>query len=156
MANIAKAKHQQRSGLFVGGKTQRDYPEYQCWIGIIQRCYDPASTVYEYYGERGVFMAEEWRHDFQKFFEHVGHRPSADHQLDRIKNEKGYVPGNVRWATRKEQCRNRRSNRFLTGGGQTLLLIEWAERLKCSHTTIVNRIKRGWSEEAAVTTPVKH
>lgn len=59
-------------------------------------------------------MCEEWRESFEAFFAHVGPRPSLAYSLDRIDNDRGYEPGNVRWATDSEQQQNRRFARDLT------------------------------------------
>lgn len=83
-------------------------PEYKCWQQIKQRCLNPRHLAYPNYGGRGITMAAEWADDFEAFFAHVGPRPSPKHSLDRRDNDSGYVPGNVRWATKSEQNRNRR------------------------------------------------
>ena len=80
--------------------------EYTVWVTVKDRCLDPTSKAFPYYGGRGVKICEEWLHDYAAFLAHIGRRPSSDHQIDRINNCGNYEPGNVRWATRKEQCRN--------------------------------------------------
>jgi hypothetical protein len=82
--------------------------EYVIWMSMIQRCYDPNAINYSYYGGRGVRVHEPWRTSFELFLADVGHRPSVGHSLDRVDGTKGYVPGNVRWATVQQQTDNRR------------------------------------------------
>lgn len=87
------------------------------------RCYIPGSSGFHKYGARGIAVCAEWREDFAAFLAHVGPRPSPQHSIERKDNEGDYEPGNVRWATAKEQARNRRSSRMLThedGRTQTL------------------------------------
>jgi hypothetical protein len=68
-------------------------------------------------------MAKEWVNDFPSFLAHIGKRPSPLHTIDRINNDRGYVPGNVRWATRAEQSNNSRRCRMITFRGETLPLL---------------------------------
>lgn len=86
--------------------------EYFALKGATQRCHCPTHFNYHLYGARGLAVAPEWRGRgaFDRFLEHIGPKPSPDLTLDRIDNDKGYQPGNVRWATMAEQARNRRSN----------------------------------------------
>lgn len=87
--------------------------EYRVWMMMHQRCENPNHIHYRHYGGRGIGIFEEWhkRHGkdgFGKFLEHIGKRPSLKYSIDRIDNDKGYEPGNVRWATSKEQRANQR------------------------------------------------
>tara|TARA_R110002074_G_scaffold371192_1_gene546234 strand:- start:83 stop:580 length:498 start_codon:yes stop_codon:yes gene_type:complete len=77
----------------------RNTLEYGAWARIKSRCYNPRHKSFNRHGGRGITMAAEWRDDFQLFFDHIGPRPSPKHNVDRIDNDKGYEPGNVRWAT---------------------------------------------------------
>lgn len=129
--------------------------EYNVWKMMKQRCHNPKHENYRYYGRRGIFVCSRWRSSFRRFLLDVGSRPSMLHTLDRIDNSKGYKPGNVRWATKQEQLRNTRSNVRLTFNGETATAIEWAERLGLKHSTILSRVRRGWSPEETLTTPMR-
>lgn len=82
--------------------------EYRAWYAMRRRCNDPKNKAYKNYGGRGIRVCDEWQNDFQAFLDHVGIKPSPDLSLDRIDNERGYEPGNVRWADQSTQSRNRR------------------------------------------------
>lgn len=127
--------------------------EYATWDRIIQRCENPVYHGYKNYGARGITICTEWRASFLAFLGDMGPRPSNQHSIDRIDNDRGYEPENCRWATHKEQQRNRGNNRRLTHNGETLCLSEWAERLGVNIDVIQQRLLRGWSIEKTVTTP---
>ena len=76
---------------------------------MIARCYNPNSKYFSYYGGRGIAVCDQWREDFQTFLRDVGLRPPGT-SIDRYPNGNGnYEPGNIRWATDKQQNLNRRS-----------------------------------------------
>jgi hypothetical protein len=135
------------------GYTDEERPLVRILRGMEQRCHNPKNKNYANYGGRGIEVCTEWRQDPKAFIQHIGPRPSPQHTVDRKDNSKGYEPGNVRWALPTEQGRNTRLNRPITARGETLLLIEWAERTGLSAQTIFERLKMGWTEEAAVTVP---
>ncbi|MNE83662.1 hypothetical protein D3C80_1804970 [compost metagenome] len=84
------------------------YSLYRCYINILARCRNENHPRYADYGGRGIPCHFE---SFEAFARGVGLRPSSGHSIDRIDNDRGYEPGNVRWATDAEQSRNRRAPR---------------------------------------------
>lgn len=85
-------------------------PEYRTWLSMIERCTNPRAIGYKHYGGRGIAVCEAWRNSFQAFYSYMGSRPKGL-TIDRIDMNKGYEPGNVRWATKQVQVRNRRINK---------------------------------------------
>ena len=83
---------------------------YFIWQGIRRRCLDPMDSKYADYGGRGITVCARWagRDSFPNFMRDIPPRPSSKHTLDRINNDGNYEPGNVRWATKKQQANNRR------------------------------------------------
>jgi hypothetical protein len=75
---------------------------------MIQRCTNPDHPAYHLYGGRGISICERWLSSFTDFLIDVGESPSFEHSLDRKDNNGNYEPGNIRWATKLEQTRNRR------------------------------------------------
>lgn len=134
----------------------RKAPEvYHAWQSARQRCENPKNPAYLYYGGRGIKMAPEWAdraEGFLRFFAYIGPRPQGM-SLDRINNDGNYEPGNVRWATRLQQSRNRRNNRLYAYRGKAQTAIAWAEELGVSYANLAARLKRGWTMEEAVTRP---
>lgn len=124
--------------------------EYRAWINMKRRCLNPKCPSYRHYGGRGIKVYKPWIRSFEKFFKEVGKRPSPQHSLGRINNDKGYIPRNVEWQTICRQKRNTRANRFLKVNGKRLIITDWAQQLGIHPTTLGSRLRRGWWMEKAV------
>ena len=115
---------------------------YETWDGIVDRTTRPASHRYPDYGAKGIGIYPDWL-VFENFYAYVGDPPSKAHSIDRIKNERGYEPGNVRWATKKEQGLNRRTTKFVKIGEQVLCLSDAAKVLGVAKCTTARWLKDG-------------
>ena len=127
---------------------------HNTWCTMIERCTNPKSGKWSVYGGRGIRVCERWL-TFELFLADMGERPSAKHSLDRIDVDGDYEPGNCRWATQREQQRNRRNNHIVEYRGERACLAEWAERTGIRHHTILYRLRSGWSVDEALTRPVR-
>ncbi len=125
-------------------------PEYKVWKRMIERCYNPSRNHYEDYGGRGISVCDHWRSSPANFLKDMGPRPTPTHEIDRIDNNGNYEPGNCRWATRKAQNRNRRSNRHLTHNGDTMTVADWSDKIGISQQLIYARLHRGKTIEGAL------
>lgn len=126
-------------------------PTWRSWQSMMNRCERPHQPQYADYGAKGVRVCERWK-TFDNFLADMGHRPSGK-TLDRIDNAKGYEPGNVRWATTKEQGSNRACVDNITYQGRTQNPEDWARELGLKPQTIRSRIARGWPLERVLTKP---
>lgn len=81
---------------------------YRSWAAAKNRVFNRKGSDYGYYGGRGITMYAPWAKNFLQFYKDVGDAPSKNHTLDRIDPNKGYEPGNVRWASRWAQSVNQR------------------------------------------------
>lgn len=129
--------------------------EYSTWSGMITRCENPRSKDYSRYGARGIKVCERWRNCYDNFLKDMGRKPGKSYSLDRINNDGNYEPGNCRWASKKEQSNNQRTNVKLVHNGQTATVAEWAELTGLRHDTIGFRLRTGWSVSRTLTTPAR-
>lgn len=136
-----RAERGRRHGMY-GSKL------YRVWGSMIQRCHNPNDRAYKYYGARGIRVCDAW-HDFAVFAADVGEPCGLT--LDRIDNNGNYEPGNVRWASRRQQSRNTRATRMYTHNGVSMSLDEWAEHVGMPRERLRSRIRRGWSLPRALT-----
>lgn len=116
-------------------------PEYYTWLNMRQRCSNLNRWDYEYYGGRGIKVCDEWN-SVEQFVKDMGLRPSDNHQLDRIDNDKGYAPDNCHWVEKNPQMQNTRLSKWWYVYG-----IKYASLSEASEAVgvTVNRIK-AWCE----------
>lgn len=125
---------------------------YNLWNTMKNRCKRPESINFKNYGGRGISYCEKWE-KFEPFYKWAisnGYKDGLE--IDRIDNDGDYCPENCRWVTRKENCKNRRSNILY----RDKILSDWAKERRINRKTLSDRIFRyGWSWEKALNTPVK-
>lgn len=118
------------------------------WWAMKSRCEKPANGAFHNYGARGISICQRWQ-DFDAFFADMWPRPQGG-TIDRINNDGPYSPENCRWASRKEQGRNRRGNVLIECHGETLTSAGWAERIDIPANRLTSRILRGKSPQEAI------
>lgn len=130
------------------------HPLYKLWLNVKDRCRNPRNPYFHNYGGRGIKMCEAWAQSFPVFLMGIGPRPTDRHSLDRINNDGNYEPGNVRWATKRDQANNQRKNRVLTLNGRSQTLAQWAKEIGMAPSALHYRIHQGrMTQEQALTTP---
>lgn len=129
-------------------------PEYGTWQAMLSRCINQNDGSFPDYGGRGIQVCKRWIESFQNFLDDVGLRPTGK-TLDRINNDGNYEPNNCHWATKKQQARNTRTNRWIEFNGQKKVLAQWADDLEIAPNVLVQRLKRGWPIERALTESAK-
>lgn len=115
---------------------------WKTWKGVVERTTIKNSSHYPRYGGSGIGIDPSWL-EYENFAKHLGQPPSKNHSIDRIDNTKGYYPGNVRWATAKEQAANRRTNVHVIIDNKKIMSSEAAKILNVSASTISRWIKNG-------------
>ena len=133
---------------------------YRIWQSMKGRCKYPSVNDYDKYGGRGITVCEEWinrDNGFENFcLWAVKNGYKDDLTIDRIDVDGNYEPNNCRWATTKEQGRNKSNNRFLDYKGEVKCLAEWAEIYGISSDTLSARLdKYMWDLDKALNTPVR-
>lgn len=136
-----------------GKKHNKRYTRvYTIWCNMKARCLNANHPAYHNYGGRGISIASQWL-KFDAFFNDVGHPPDNSHTLDRIDNNKGYEPGNVRWVQRAVQARNTRQNIWVTIDGNTKCLHDWCDEYKIAAASVYRRLSKGEDIVSAITRP---
>jgi hypothetical protein len=105
------------------------------------RCRNPNSSHYRYYGGRGITVCTRWS-KFRSFVEDMGLRPDGM-TLDRIDVNGDYDPSNCRWASKEEQARNSNQCIYLERNGVRMTVAEWTRLVGLSHAAIYNRLRKG-------------
>jgi len=132
---------------------------YFTYNNILTRLRNPNHSQYKDYGGRGITMCDEWldkENGFINFYNWaMANGYTEGLTIDRKDVNGNYTPNNCQWVTMKAQGNNRRSNVNYTYGGKTMTAAEWSRHLGGNKDLVYNRIRHGWSEERALTTPAK-
>lgn len=124
------------------------------WTRMKDRCNNPKSDRWEWYGARGISVCEEWKNSYEAFREWaLSNGYQGGLTIDRVDVNGNYCPDNCRWITIKDQQNNRRNNHRITVGEETHTIAEWSKITGIRQGTIYARIASGWSAEDAITTP---
>lgn len=125
---------------------------YRIWTGMMTRCRNPNAVNWPLYGGRGITICERWNR-FENFLADMGNRPIG-HSIDRINCNGPYSPENCRWIPKREQAKNRRSNRIFTIKGITGCLSDLANKFGIQKGTVGRRLRYGHSPDEAFLLPV--
>lgn len=129
---------------------------YHIWAAMVQRCTNPKSISYPNYGARGIAVCDEWRNDFQAFYDWaMANGYSDDLTIDRIDNNKDYSPDNCRWADMKTQANNTRRNSYFDYRGERLTMAELCRKYHINHSTLWSRLQSGMSISEAIEKPIR-
>lgn len=145
-------------GETIKNKTERLYKVYR---SMVNRCYYPNQENYKNYGGRGITVCENWLKSYKSFRDWAyanGYDETAEFgkcTIDRINVNGNYEPSNCRWVSMKEQLNNYSRNVLITANGITLNVQQWAKRLGVNNATLRSRLKRGWTDEKIINTPLQ-
>ena len=121
---------------------------YGIWLGMKARCLNPHSINYKNYGGRGITVCDEWKEDFQKFYDWAMENGYSDElSIDRIDNDGNYEPGNCKWSTRIEQANNQRKTVHVSVYGELLTIREISEKYGIPMSTLKRRLQLGYTSE---------
>jgi hypothetical protein len=131
---------------------------YSSYQQMKERCLNPEHKSYHNYGGRGIRICDRWldpQNGLENFLQDMGGRPSQEYSIERNCLDSDYCPENCRWATKKEQARNKRNTVLLAHNGKTQCVVAWAEELGIHPNNIYGRLRRGWSVEDTIVSPIQ-
>jgi len=160
MANVSKIKslHTRSCGCFHSSQLikrntrhgsalrGRKPKEYNIWVLMKQRCYNPNAKGFKNWGGRGIEVCNRWKQSYENFIADMGNCPEDCRGIDRIKNNLGYYKENCRWATQQQQMRNTRRNRLINYNGETKTLSEWTKELNMPNKSYYYWMKKGLTD----------
>jgi len=123
---------------------------YGVWAGIKGRCQNRQHPAFKNYGARGIQVI--WR-SYEAFKQDMLASYSPGLTIERIDNDGPYSKQNCKWATRTDQARNKRGNRWVKFQGKRMLLVDWAKLMGMRPTRFYERLAAGWPVEKALTRP---
>lgn len=133
---------------------------YRIYNAMKQRCHNPTSQSYQWYGAKGISVCDEWRDDFQAFYDWAmanGYNPDAPRgecSIDRIDVNGNYCPENCRWVTMQKQQFNKHTTRVFSYNGEQMTVAEFSKKYGIKEETLSTRLQRGKTIAEAIETPV--
>jgi len=116
------------------GKTHTK--EYNAWVDVRRRCYNPKYRFFHRYGGRGITVCDRWRESFENFFADMGLCPPDKYAVGRIDNDGNYEPSNCRWENRDEEMNNTSRNRYFEYQGRIQTGTQWARELEIDPSSV--------------------
>lgn len=133
---------------------------YSCWTSMKARCLNKKHQKYKGWGGRGIKVYKPWISSFSLFHEwfknefHLEDIPKG-FSIDRKDNNSGYFPNNLRLATDDMQANNKRNTIKFVVDNKEENINSLSKKFTINRRTLCGRIRRGWSIEEALNTPVK-
>ena len=129
---------------------------YKIYSKMKDRCYNTNNKRYKDYGGRSITVCDEWKNNFQVFYDWAmsnGYEEGLS--IDRINNDGNYEPNNCRFVNSVIQNNNKRNNYYITYKGKTQSAKQWADELCINYRTLKSRLViLKWSAERALLTPI--
>lgn len=148
-------------GKKTAGGLSKIEPFYGLFNGARKRITDTTNKDHHRYGGRGLTF--EWpdyiafkKDMYKSYLKHCEKYGKNNTSLERIDNDKGYSKENCRWATLQEQAKNRRTSKYITYKGKTMIVADWAKKLGVSRQTVGYRLRNGWDFESIISVPLNH
>lgn len=142
----------------------KPHPLLSRWRQMNRRCHEETHHAYARYGGRGITVCDEWRGPgtFSAYVEYVTGLRGAPalnditkrHQIDRIDNDRGYERGNLRWASRSLNQRNKSTTKTVLYNGKRVALADVADDVGMSRYVLLSRLANGWTLQRAITVDV--
>ena len=124
---------------------------YVIWKNMKSRCFNSSNPSYDRYGGRGITVCEDWKNNYISFRDWaINNGYKDDLTIDRIDNNGNYEPTNCRWATIKEQSRNRNTNVFVEYNGKIFVVKDFAKIIGIDRHTLSKKINEGVSVEEII------
>ena len=138
-------------GRFVKKHGMKHTKLYKVWSGMKERCYNKHNKSFKNYGLKGIKVCDNWVNDFSRFYDwSMQHGYHEGLTIDRIDGNKNYEPENCRWITTKQQNRNYARNHKIKLNNKEYCIVELAEMYDIKATTILYRLKAGYSPEQSI------
>lgn len=125
----------------------KKHPLYGVWLGIKSRCYNENELAYRSYGARGIIICDEWKNDFQKFYNDMIEDYMPGLTIERKNVNGNYEKSNCCWIARSEQARNRRCSIWVETLQGRMTINEAAKIAGISWPGMYNRVKTNWPIE---------